>query len=64
MAKYCVYGLVAASVVLGEYEADSENAAIRLAEEDPDADWYPTICHQCSDVVEVGDIYETKARKA
>ena len=61
MKKYRVYGLMTASVLLGEYEAEDSEAAIKLAEEDDNANWMPTICHQCSREVELNEIYETDA---
>jgi len=64
MKKYRVYGLMTASVLLGEYEAEDSEAAIKLAEEDDNANWMPTICHQCSHEVELNEIYETDAVEA
>jgi len=64
MKKYRVYGIMTASVFLGAYEAEDSEAAIKLAEEDDNANWMPTICHQCSHEVELNEIYETDAVEA
>ncbi len=61
MAKYNVYGTVGASVFLGTYEAKNEDDAIEQAEDNENANWSPTLCHQCSRELEVGDVYETQA---
>ena len=63
MAKFSVYGLVSATVSFGEYEADTEAQAIALAEDDDNSNFNPTLCHQCSDEVDLGDVYEVKADK-
>ena len=56
MAKYRVYGIMTANVVLGEYEAADRGAAIDMANVDNKADWYPSICHECSRKVELSEI--------
>ena len=61
--KYKVYGIMAASVFLGEYEAESPESAKDLADEDNEANWYPSLCYQCSQEVELEDIYETQVVK-
>ena len=58
MKKYRVYGLVSATVDLGEYEAESAEEAEKMAEDNDDAGWYPSICHQCANEIDVGDVYE------
>ncbi len=58
MPKFEVTGSVDCVVLIGKYEADSKEEAERMAEDDESADWYPTLCHQCSREVEVGDITE------
>jgi len=58
--KYRVYGIMTASCLIGEYEADSEDDAKAKAESDGEANWYPTLCHQCSTEVELEEIYETQ----
>lgn len=63
MAKYQVYGTMSASVILGVYEAESKEEAIKMAGEDENANWMPSLCHQCSHEVELGDIYETEAEE-
>ena len=60
MPKYRVYGILTGSVFLGEYKANSEEEAEKMANDDPDANWYPSLCHQCSGEIEFGDIYETE----
>lgn len=59
--KYHVYGMVSASVSLGEYEAESEEEAIQMAEDNQGANWYPSVCHQCSRELDVGDVYKVEA---
>jgi len=61
MARYQVTGLIAASVYLGEYEAASEDEAIKKAELDPDANWNPSLCWHCAHEIDIGDVYETVA---
>ena len=58
--KYKVYGIMTASVLLGEYEANSKEEAEEMAENDKTADWYPTLCHQCADDIELSDIYKVE----
>ncbi len=45
--KYSVYAAVVGSKFIGEFEANSKEEAIALAEVS-DAAW-PMLCHQCSD---------------
>lgn len=63
MSKYSVYGLISASVYLGDYEAESEEAAIEMAEADDENDFNPTLCHHCSNSLDIGDVYEVNADK-
>lgn len=56
MSKYKVFGHLSAFILIGEYEAESKEAAEKMAENDDSADWYPSLCHQCSSEVELGDI--------
>jgi len=58
MPKYRVYGILTGSVYLGEYEAENKAAAEDMANEDDEANWLPSLCHQCSGEVEINDIYE------
>lgn len=61
MTKYIVYAKVSASIKIGEYEAGSKEEALQLAEEDGSANWMPSLCHQCSDEVDLGDAYDPHA---
>jgi len=61
--KYHVYGIMSASVLLGEYEADSKEKAIEMAEQNSSADWYPSLCHQCARKVDLGDIQDIEANE-
>ncbi len=63
MTRYKVYGVMTASVLLGEYEADSEDEAQGKADLDKEANFYPSLCSQCSHEVELGEIYKTEAFK-
>ena len=57
--KYRVYGIMTASVLIGEYEADSAEEAERMSDADPDANVWPSLCYQCSEEIELGEIYKT-----
>ena len=59
MAKYSVYGKVVATKFIGEFEADSEEKAIKMAEEEA----YVSICHQCSSEVEDPEVDELFAEE-
>jgi len=63
MATFRVYGVIGASVDLGTYEAETEDDAIEMAENNPNAVWSPTLCHHCSNEVDIGEVYEVKAEK-
>ena len=63
MKRYRVYGIMTASVLIGEYDAESEDDAIDKADDDPEACTYPTLCHQCSVEVELCEIYKTEAEE-
>lgn len=54
MPKYSVYGKVVATKYIGEFEADSEDEAIKMAEDEA----YVSVCHQCSSEVEDPEIDE------
>lgn len=58
MKKYGVWGIIGASVYLGDFEAESEEEAIEKAGETGCA---PTICYQCAREVDLGDIYDYEA---
>jgi len=59
--KYTVIGVIDASKFLATVEAESEEAAIRKVKEDDSIDTYVDLCWQCSNEVDMGDIYEYKA---
>lgn len=63
MKKFKVYGLMTASVLIGEYEAENADAAIELADLDGSANWSPLLCHHCANEVELGEVYKTYAVK-
>lgn len=63
MKKYTVYGIMTASTVVGEYEAESKEEAEEMANNDPDADWTPCLCHQCSSQVELGDAHSVQVEE-
>ena len=56
MAKYIVYGLVDASIKIGEYETDDPTEAIEMAMDDDNRKLSVSICAHCSKELEVGDI--------
>ncbi|MDB4261342.1 hypothetical protein N9878_00605 [bacterium] len=60
MGKYYVYAIATASWLVGEYEADSENAAIELAQNDQEGKHHASLCHQCASV-DIADVYEYQA---
>ena len=51
--RYTVMGLLYANTTSATAEADTPDDAIELASDD----LWPSLCHQCSDEVELGDIY-------
>ena len=59
--KYTVSGIISASKFLATVEAESEEEAIRKVEEDSSINTYVDLCHQCSDEVNLGDIYKYEA---
>lgn len=63
MKKYRVYGVMTASIVIGEYEADSKDAAIEMSGQDENANYYASLCHQCSSEIDLGDIYKEEAEE-
>lgn len=63
MKKYKVYGLITASVVMGEYEAESKEQAIKMSENDDQAEWFPSLCHQCAREIELNDITTLEAEE-
>lgn len=56
MAKYMVFGLASATVSR-EVEADSPEQAVE------DADLSTGLCYQCSEEIDVGDVYEVKVEQ-
>ena len=53
MPKFRVYATTHASQYIGEYEADTQNEAETMAENDVDF----SLCHQCSKV-DISDMWE------
>lgn len=53
MSKYRVYGIYTGSKFLGEFDAESKDAAIEMAL-NSDAN-HVCLCHQCSDDLELND---------
>ena len=45
MPRYAIWAKVGASVKVGEYEAESPEEALRMADEDGNASWSPSLCH-------------------
>ena len=60
MPKYKVYAIASATWEIGEYEADSPEEAEKMANEDDEAEWMKSLCHQCANEVELGDCYKTE----
>lgn len=58
MPKYGVYASVGATMYLGEYEAETEDEAIEMAMKNAST---PTLCHQCSGELDIGDIIDFEA---
>ena len=63
MPQYTIYGIVSASKVLGVIEAPSKEDAIEIAWADDaiNEEMYISLCHQCEDGIDVGDIYDLEA---
>jgi len=61
--KYLVYGIISASKFIGEFEAESKEKAIEMAENSENC-YTPGLCHQCSGEINLGDIYEIEAEEA
>ncbi len=64
MKTYRVYGLWTASKVIGEFEANSEEEAIAMAEDSDGA--HASLCWECSREVELSDSapYKYEAEEA
>jgi len=58
--KYSVYGIMTASVLIGEYEAENALEAEAKCNDDEEAEWMPSICYQCSRKIDLGEIYKTE----
>lgn len=56
--KYIVTGVISASTILGEYEAESKDQAEEMAKQDENANWNPSLCNHCSNGVDLSDVYE------
>lgn len=54
MPKYSIYGVVAATKYIGEYEANSKEEAEEMAWQDA----HVSVCHQCANEVDGADITE------
>lgn len=63
MAKYQVIGVMTATTIIGEYEADSKEQAMEMANNDRQGNWYPSVCHQCTREIELSEIHKTYAEK-
>jgi hypothetical protein len=61
--KYNVYGIMTASIFIGEYEAESQEEAEDMANRDSNANWMPSLCHQCSNEIDLGDVYKTEVEE-
>ncbi len=61
MSKFAIWAMYTASKSLGEFEAETEDEAISLAEKGGDS--FATLCHQCADELDLGDCYEFQAEK-
>ncbi len=61
MPKYRVYAIMTASKPLGEFEAKDANEAEKKAMKEGDD--YAPLCHQCSNEIDLGDIYEYEVEK-
>lgn len=62
MKKYDVYAKVCGSKYFGEYEAESPEEAIEMAEEEEGCNI--SLCLSCADQVELGDLYDFEAVEA
>ena len=63
MAQYKIYGIASAFKILGVIEAPSKEDAIEIAWTDDllRDEWYMSLCHQCANELDIGDIYELDA---
>lgn len=56
--KWTVMALVDASYIVGEFEAETGEEAAEKAWDEAHS---PSLCHQCSDELETGDVYDLRA---
>tara|TARA_R110000850_G_C9646293_1_gene433864 strand:- start:46 stop:240 length:195 start_codon:yes stop_codon:yes gene_type:complete len=63
MKKYNVYAKVSGEVFIGTYGAKNKQEAVEAAEDDTTAAWHPSLCHQCSNVLDPGDPYDPYAEE-
>jgi hypothetical protein len=56
--KFDVYGIYTASKYLGEVEAESKEKAEDKVWNDEGYDTLISLCHQCTNELEVGDVYK------
>ena len=65
MAQYTIYGFATASKVLGVIEAETKEDAIDIAWNDDmlSDEFYMSLCHQCSNGLEIGDIFKLEAEE-
>ena len=60
MAKYRVFAILYATKEIATIEADSKEEAIKKGLEHPECE-PGTLCWQCSDTIELGEIDKVKA---
>ena len=63
MKKFRVYRIMTATTVIGEYEAEDDQAALEMADMDRTGNWCPDLCHYCSRDLDLGEIYETEVEE-
>lgn len=56
MPKFHVTAMIAASKYIGVFDAETAEAAKKMAEDE--ADCYVNICHQCAKEIEIGEVYD------
>lgn len=61
--KYRVFAIATASWEIGTYEADSPESAMKMADEDNEAEFHKSLCHQCANDVDIGDCDRTEAEE-
>ena len=65
MAQYTIIGKMSAWKVLGIIEAESKDDAVEIAVADDmiNNEAWVSLCHQCSNEIELGEIYEYEAEE-